>query len=127
MLRILLISLVLALSACTTAPTAPLKAAGQGTGAGFATLAFWGQWESELAPAYTQLAVVRHRAAKALDLGKIGVDTAIAIQQAADQARQLLDESRRGSANEPTLLQRAQLAEARRLIVTAETLLENRP
>jgi len=127
MLRILLISLVLALSACTSAPPAPLKAAGQGSVAGFATLALWGEWESELAPAYTQLAVVRHRAAKALDAGKISVDTAIAIQQAADQARQLLDESRRGDAKEPTLLQRAQLAEAKRLIVTAETLLENRP
>lgn len=127
MIRALIIAAAFALSACSTAPNVPLQAAGQSRIAGFATLAVWGAWESDLAPAYTRLAVLRHRAARALEARMITVDTAVAIQKTADQARSLLDASRRGDAKEPTLLQRAQLAEAQRLLGTAETLLEQRP
>lgn len=127
MVRALIIAAALALAACTSAPSVPMQAAGQGNIAGFATLAVWGEWESDLAPAYTRLAVIRHRAARALDARRIGVETAVAIQKTADQARRLLDESRRGNTQAPTLLQRALLAEAQRLMDTAETLLEQRP
>jgi len=128
MLRTLLIVLALALSACTSAPpapvAAPLKASGPASVSGIATLALWGDWESDLAPAYTQLAVLRLRAAHRLDAGKIAVTTAIAVQASADQARALLDKSRRGDAKSPTPLQRAQLAEAQRLITQIEGVLK---
>lgn len=126
-MRALIIAAALALAACSTAPAVPMQAAGQGSISGFATLAIWGEWESDLAPAYTRLAVVLHRSARALDARRIDVETAAAIQKTTDQARRLLDASRRGSAKEPSLLQRAQLDEAQRLIGTAETMLENRP
>lgn len=125
MTRLLLIALAFAMAACTTSPVAPIQATGQGNITGIATLALWGEWESELAPAYTRLAVVRHRAARLLNNGKITVDTAIAVQKTADQARALLDQSRRGDAKHPTEQQRGQLAEAHRLIDTAEALLEH--
>ena len=125
MLRALLIAMVFALAACSSVPPVPLKAVGQSSFSGFATLALWGEWESELAPAYTRLAAVRHRAARQLDAGKVDVATAISVQQSADRARVLLDDSRRGDTKTPTLLQRAQLAEAQRLIASAEKLLEH--
>lgn len=124
MTRALLIALAFAMAACTAVPQTPIKAAGQGNITGIATLALWGGWESELAPAYTRLAAVRHRAARLLNADKIDVDTAIAVQQTADQARVLLDQSRRGQAKTPTDQQRAQLANAQRLIAIAESLLE---
>lgn len=126
MIRVLLVALSFALAACTTAPVAPVQATGQGNISGFATLALWGEWESDLAPAYTRLAVLFHRTARALDARQITVDTAVAIRKTADQARHLLDASRRGDAKTPTLLQRAQLDEAQRLMVSIETLLEQR-
>lgn len=127
MIRAIIFAAALALSACSTAPAVPLQASGQGNIAGFATIAVWGEWESDLAPAYTRLAVILHRAARALDSRRIDVDTAIAIQQAADQARRLLDASRRGNSKDPSPLQREQLVEAQRLLAAAETLVEKRP
>jgi hypothetical protein len=113
------------LSACSTAPAVPLQATASSSVTGFATLALWGTWESELAPAYTRLAVLRHRAARALQDGRIAVATAIEIQASADQARAKLDASRRGHATEPTADQRMLLVEARHLIYRAEQRLEN--
>lgn len=125
MIRALIIALALALTACTTTPTAPLSANAQSGLSGFATLAVWGEWESDLAPSYTRLAALRHRAARQLTDGRINADTAVTIQKTADRARALLDQSRRGNKTAPTDHQRAQLAEAKRLIATAETLLEH--
>lgn len=119
-MRILLIAFVMALSACSAAPAIPIQASGQNAVTGFATAALWGTWEADLAPAYTRLAALRHRAARQLTDGRIDVATAIAIQQTADQARTLLDQSRRGNATTPSPEQRAQLAEAQRLIAVAE-------
>lgn len=123
MSRILILAIALALSACATPPSS-LEAGARSNVAGFATLAVWGEWESDLAPAYTRLAVVRHRAARLLTDGRIGVDTAIAVQKSADEARALLDQSRRGNAKAPTAQQRDQLAAAQRLIAVAESHLE---
>lgn len=120
------IAAAVALAACASPVVTPIKAAAPASVSGFATLAVFGTWEMELAPAYTRLAAARHRAARALDAGHIDVDTAEVIQQSADQARRLLDDSRRGSAQTPTLLQRAQLAEAQRLIAALETRLEEK-
>lgn len=125
MRRLLLIALACILAACSTAPAAPIQATGQGRIVGFATLAIWGDWESDLAPAYTQLAAARHRAARMLTDGRISVDTAVAVQKTADQARALLDASRRGDAKTPTQQQRDQLAEAKRLIAATEQLMEH--
>lgn len=125
MVNILLVAvLAFSLSACATSPPTPLTATASSQTAGFATLALWGTWESELAPAYTRLAALRHRAARALQDGRIPVATAVEIQAAADEARSKLDASRRGHAAAPTAEQRALLAEARYALYQAERLLE---
>lgn len=129
MIRTLLIALALALSACSTTPAttpAPVSATGKSGLVGFATISLWGTWESELAPAYTRLAVLRHNAARALDANRIPRSVAVQIQALADSARARIDTSRRGNAEQPTAAQRADLAEAKRLIESAEQLLESK-
>jgi hypothetical protein len=124
MLKAFIFALALALAGCASAPAAQVTASGGAGVTGFATLSLWGTWEMDLAPAYTRLAALRHRAARALIAEKIDVATAIEIQKTADKARALLDESRRGDLKTPTDQQRAGLAEALRLIASAEQLLE---
>lgn len=125
-MRALLILIAAALlAACALAPVQPIQAAAQGKVAGFGTLADFGSWEFELAPAYTRLAVLRHRAARQLDERRIALDVAVTVQDLADRARALLDLSRRGNAKQPTLEQRAQLSAAVLLIADAEALLGN--
>lgn len=124
MVRALILAAVLALSACATQPQATVRASAQGSVSGFATAALWGTWEVELAPAYTRLAALRHRAARALEAGRITVGTAEAIQASADLARSFLDASRRGHSTEPTPQQRTQLGAALGAIEHAEHLLE---
>lgn len=69
----------------------------QGRAAGgpvmFGTVAAFGTFEMQLAPAYTRLAVLRHNAARALAEKRIPVQTAEFIQAVADRARSLLDEA----------------------------------
>lgn len=84
--------------------------------AAFGTLASFGTWEMELAPAYTRLASLRHTAARRLDAGAITVADAVEIQLLADDARAALDESRRGLQTVPTEAQRRRLEDARRLL-----------
>lgn len=120
---ILALAVAAMLAGCATPPK-PVSAQGGSQLAGFATLAVWGTWEAELAPAYTRLAVLRHNAANRLDAGRISVQTAQMVQSMANEARAALDLSRRGPAKEPTDLQREQLADAIRLIERAEQLLE---
>lgn len=121
-------ALILILCACVTlagcaAPPAGMQAKAAGGMTAFATLSEWGTWEFELAPAYTRLAAARHNAARLLDARRIDVATAVAVQALADQARALLDASRRGDAKHPTAEQRLQLDRARALIAEAESLL----
>ena len=126
-MRKILLAAVLAVSlaACATPQPAPLAAYARGHVTGVATLAIWGTWEMELAPAYTRQIVLLNRATRALEAGQIDVATAIEIRTAADRARQLLDASRRGHATQPTALQRASLADAQHQLYLAEQLLEN--
>ena len=58
------------------------------------TLAPWGSFEHEAAPAYTSLAVARRLAARRLDRQEITVEQATAVQAAADRARAALDAAR---------------------------------
>lgn len=129
MRRLLLaLALLLGLTACSTpAVVSPLATSPRADVTGFATLATWGTWEMQLAPAYTRLAGLRHRASAQLDARRIPVATAIAVQATADQARAALDRSRRNDAAEPTPEQRAALADAQALIAKIETLLESKP
>jgi len=124
-MRALIIVIALVISACASPPPVALSAANQGSVSGFATAAFWGSWEFETAPAYTRLAALRHRAARAYLAGRIDVATARIIQGEADLARTALDASHRGKSPEPTSQQRAQLADAVAAIERAERLLEN--
>ena len=128
MRKIFLIVCLLALSACASQPqTVGASATGRGGVVGFATLAEFGSWEYQLAPAYTRLAVLRHQAANALTAKRISVDVAVAVQATADEARSLLDASRRGNAKTPTDEQHLMYAEALAKIGVIETLLENKP
>ena len=98
MKKILLICFLF-LTACagvSQKPTLPL-ATEPSTSGGiqvFATLADFGTFEMELAPAYTRLAVLRHNAARALNKSRITRNDAISIQLAADSARAKLDEAK---------------------------------
>lgn len=127
MRRLLLIVVaVLGLGACASTPQAtPMQGAGGARIVGFGTLADFGSWEFELAPTYTRLAVLRHRAARQLNDRRISLAAAVEVQDLADRARALLDLSHRGNAKQPTLEQRAQLSAAVLLIVDAEALLGN--
>lgn len=60
----------------------------------FGTLASFGTFEMELAPAYTRLALLRHKAAQALKKGLINIDVAKKIQRGADHARVYLDQAK---------------------------------
>lgn len=113
------------LAGCAVTPSSPVAARGGSQIAGFATLSLWGSWEAELAPAYTRLAALQHRAARQLDAGAIGQATATEIRDKAAEARELLDASRRGNAAEPTAEQRVMLVQAQHLLYQAEQLLEH--
>lgn len=123
---LLALAAALALAACAAAPPAGSVA---GTAAGrmqmFGTLASFGTFEMELAPAYTRLAVLRHRAANRLNQGRIDVAAARQIQALADDARARLDAAHSATlAGQVPPSARAQLVEAQRLIEAGESLLE---
>lgn len=123
-MRALILIAALALSACAT-PNPIQPAPVQGRTVGIGTLAF-GAWEQETAPAYTRLAVLRHRATADLTSGRITKAQAQAIQATADRARDQLAMAVRGSNADPSPAQRAALAEARRITDLGYALLEDR-
>lgn len=124
-MRALIITIAaLALVACATPPATPMAGTASGSISGFATIARWGTYEMELAPAYTRLAALRHGAAQALSRGRITVATAIEVQEVADVARASLDAARRGNLDAPTDAQRAQLTSALQLIERGENLVK---
>jgi hypothetical protein len=126
-MRTLTILIALALSACSTSiPVVPMSASNQGTFSGFASLAVLGTWESEIAPAYTRLAALRHRAAGLLNKGRISTDSAAEVQRLADTAREYLDQSRLSPATKPTYNQRLQLNQAIDAIAAGEKLIKDR-
>lgn len=131
MKRILALFAALALLAgCAAAPPSPTLAAapdGAGKSRIFGTLASFGTFEMELAPAYTRLAVLRHRAASQLTQGRIDVAAARQVQAHADAARTLLDQAHSATlAGKVTDAARARLKEARERIEQGEKLLEAR-
>lgn len=87
----------------------------------FATLADFGTFEMELAPAYTRLAMLRHNAAKALRKSQITRNDAISIQQAADFARAKLDESKKLSVENQEAEAKARLQTALEILKLQET------
>lgn len=123
---ILLLAALMALAGCTTSTTHMTGRASGGLQA-FGTLASFGTFEMELAPAYTRLAVLRHNAARLLRDGRIDVGTAQTVQGTADQARNLLDaahaETLDGKARPAA---RENLNNATALIAAAEKFLEAR-
>lgn len=120
-----LVLLASAVSGCATAtPVTTIHATAVSKSQGAATIAMWGSWEWELAPAYTRLAMLRRSAAAQLSDGRISLAAAKGIQAAADRARWQLDSSRRGNAAEPAPSQRTAYAEALRTIEVGESLLE---
>lgn len=122
--KLLLVAVALALASAAFATPSPVTATATASVVGFATAAPWGTWQAELAPAYTRLAALRHRAARALEARSISVSVAIEIQARSDLARSFLDVSRHGEVVKPTPDQRQALAEAIQQIKQAEQLLE---
>ncbi|MBI4997852.1 MAG: hypothetical protein HZC22_13360 [Rhodocyclales bacterium] len=124
-MRAILILLAAAvLAACAPAPVQPIQAAAQGKVAGFGTLTSFGDWEFQLAPAYTEVKALGHQAAVRFSAGAINLATAKKIQASLDAAQIFLDQSRRGNAKEPTTEQRLLLIEAQFQISEARNLLE---
>ena len=113
----------LALSACASTPAQIASTAQTGLYAA-ATLARAGTIDEQLAPAYTTNAMVRQRAARALDAGRIDVPTARAVLTQTDAARTALDTAR---ATASPAVGAAYIAQARRHITAAERLLETTP
>lgn len=112
------------LTACATSQPAPIAATARGSVTGVATAALFGTYEMEVAPIYTRMVVLRSRTARQAEAHRISDDTAIEIMVLTDMARRQIDTARRGSQSEPTLLQRAALAEAIRLLDRVDSLLE---
>lgn len=103
----------------------------QGRAAGgpvmFGTVASFGTFEMELAPAYTRLAVLRHNAARALREKRIDVYAAEAIQASADAARQRLDSAHNATLDgKPNPAARQSLADAVEWIKAAEETLRGK-
>ncbi|MBI2278195.1 MAG: hypothetical protein HYU74_12645 [Dechloromonas sp.] len=118
------LAIAVVLSACTTPHPTPIAASSHGSVTGVATAALWGTYEMEVAPVHTRLVVLYKRTARQAEAGRIPDATAVEIMRLADLARSHIDAARRGSQTEPTLVQRASLAEAIRLLDHAATLLE---
>jgi len=97
MKKLLLVMAVSLLAACgslqTQQPPTPLEANARSGFDTFAagTLAPIGSFEWQAAPTYTQNAVLRHNAARALQKGSITLETAEEIQKRTDRVRELLD------------------------------------
>lgn len=119
----ILCAAALALSACASTPAQIASTAQTGLYAA-ATLARAGTIDEQLAPAYTTNAMVRQRAARALDAGRIDVPTARAVLTQTDAARTALDTAR---ATASPAVGAAYIAQARRHITAAERLLETTP
>ena len=119
----ILCAAALALSACASTPAQIASTAQTGLYAA-ATLARAGTIDEQLAPAYTTNAMVRQRAARALDAGRIDVATARAVLTQTDAARTALDTAR---ATASPAVGAAYIAQARRHITAAERLLETTP
>lgn len=83
----------LLLGACMSAPLTQPVAGGADTGKPLVvgTLAPVDSHEWRAAPAWTQLLILRHRAARLLDARQIDIATAKRIQALADEARSHLD------------------------------------
>jgi hypothetical protein len=126
MRRLLLIVVaVLGLGACASTPQAtPMQGASGASIVGFGTLADFGSWEFELAPAYTEVEVINHKAKSLLAKHAIDASTAEQIRDLTRSARLLLDKSRRGNKTAPTNEQRLLLLEARFKLSEARNILE---
>ena len=122
---ILALAIAALLGGCATSqPFTPVAATSRGTVTGFATIAQWGTWEMELAPAYTRVAALAHRAAAELDSGRLNAAVGERVRDLLRQAKDSLDASRRTGTDGPTDGQRELLAAARRHLDAAASLLE---
>jgi hypothetical protein len=125
---ILLLAALLTLAGCVTPSSSPIAAHAGGGTTMFGTLAAFGTFEMQLAPAYTRLAVLRHNAAQDLRAGRISVPVAQSIQDTADAARKLLDAAHEETADgKERLGAREKLNAATGLIAGAEKMLEKKP
>lgn len=111
----------LALSACAGMTPAQIAGSTQAGLYAAATIARVGTVDEQLAPAYTRNALVRQRAARALETGRIDVGTARAVLAQTDAARAALDAARSSTA---PALATAHLTVARHHIAAAEKLME---
>ena len=91
---LILLAALIALAGCVT-QSAPISGQASGGPVMFGTLAAFGTFEMELAPAYTRLAVLRHKAAGALRDKRISTKKAVDVQDMADTARRYLDGAHR--------------------------------
>ncbi len=119
--------IVIALAALVAACMAPPVQLGGGATPGkplvVGTLAAENSHEWRAAPAWTQLIVLRHRAARLLDERRIDLAAAKRIQVLADEARGLLDAAAAADAAADTAKAAALLTEAQLRLTDATLLL----
>ena len=131
MMRIIFASLLaFALAACSSSPEKTQALATAASIEPFssyaaATLAPVGSFEWKAAPVYTKLAMLRHRAAKQLRAGEIGVQAAIDTQLAADSIRAMLDGAVRDDAQGRGVDAAKKLIAAGAHLLAVESALEN--
>lgn len=108
-------------SASSAIQPAPIQARTTAIG----TLATWGTWETEWAPAATRAEVIARRTVADYRARRIDWQTVASVEGLLTRAREALVSARRGNAKDPTDEQRRQLAAARRLTDLAANLLES--
>lgn len=121
---ILAVAVVLAFAGCAATPLSLTARATSGGLTGIGTLAYVGTCEMDVAADMTAVTSLRHRAARDLTAGRIGVDTARQIQALADSARADLVAA---CPNRTAELDVAQRESARSTIKQIRVILEAKP
>lgn len=112
------------IAGCATTPIESARPARDAGTFAVATIAPFGSFEFEAAPAYTRLAVARRLAARRLSDGRMTVEHAIAVQAAADDARRALDAAAAAASSGDRAGARDQLGDAMGKVRRAEKLVE---
>lgn len=91
----------------------------------FATLAPLGSFEWQVAPSVTRLSALRHNAARQFRKGGISQALAVEVLNRTDAARGALEAAVAADAKKQTTVAQQKAAEAARIILEAELLLES--
>lgn len=121
----------LVVGCASTSPPVPIALQAEAKSVGgysaFGTLAPLGSFEWQMAPSYTRAKVLLHNAAQRFRKGEISLELATEVLNRTDAAHAALDAAVAADANHQPLLAQQKAAEAGRLILDTEALLERAP